>query len=123
MSKYQIRADHGLGIGKISVRKIACFCECCTMKSYSKIEERYIADGEECALFPIMQGLNKWYICHFEKNDKKCDMEEFEETKKRTLAGVTKSLSSSVTEGGFGAHGVTGDPKTNYYICQWIGKP
>ena len=122
MSKYQIRADHELGIGKIAVRKIACFCDGCTMKSYLPLSERYIGDGEECALFPIMQGLNKWYICQFESNTKKCDVEEFEETKKRTLAGG-KLLSSSVNESEFGAHGVPGDPQTHYYICQWIGKP
>lgn len=138
MDCYNIRADPGLGLGVVALRRIPCACQGCLGQLSqpwkvgipSSEQPRYAKGNNKCERWHIFHGLNDWHILRIDKTKRKASPAldsiadaEFEEAQNVVLEGIGTMMAEKVSVNGYGAI-LTSDPEAGgYYVVSWDSPP
>jgi hypothetical protein len=129
MAMYNFRFDPDLGLGKGAVRRIPCGCDTCYAQlslpwrnGKTFLEQDRYARNENCAYWPLFEGLNDWtQISLVPKAG--IDEEELNDARGIVLDGIAEMISETIEVGESGAF-MTDDTTTDgYYLVEWAGEP
>ena len=129
LSRYNLRTDPQLGVGRAALRRVPCACNACVRQlqlpwsaSVPADEQPRYAQNRDCQWWKNFHGLNDWVIVSVVPA-KDTDPEEEEEGLIFVLEGVETRMSEQVQVGNKGAFSCDDSTTDGYYIVEWTSEP
>ena len=128
-SRYNIRCDPELGVGKSTVRRIPCVCSFCIeqldlpLKKNEKdtSQKRHIMN-KKYLNWNIFEGLNDWNIIILVTQNKNKNIEKGNEDFKTILRRVETRMSEKILITMYGAIKTDDQSTDGYYVLQWTSE-
>jgi hypothetical protein len=125
LSRYNLRTDYDLGVGRAAVRRIPCSCQPCRLqlgkpwqpKCSPTQQERY-AQNKDCTYWSIFQGENDWLIVDLTATAK-TDMDDVEEACYEVIEGLCRQMKDMIRVGQIGAVATDDTSTQGYYLVEW----
>ena len=128
MSRYNIRCDANLGVGRAAIRRIPCSCDSCLQAlqapwipgTEAEQQPRY-KENRSCDLWPVFLGENNWEIVTITPSSGVS--EKLQETAKEVvLEDLTKLSMRGIEKGTMGAVNID-DKKEEFSPALFVSEP